>query len=235
MAGWPASMVKMSKRDIIYLIIIVVLLFLGWAFYTKAQDLKNTVDNQRAVADTLTKTVDKLGRETAQKDAVIIAKEKDLKELRGISKEFDKAIRDAKKAKGRIQYLLSLKTTTQATVKPEVIIDTVFGKPIAQAVVITYTDEWIDVRYDDSLSVLVRNAYTFTQTHRNPIFKKASTTVQVTNLNPYTRTDELLSIDVRPPQKRTHFGPYLGVGLTSEGNLQPQLGVGLGYSLIPIK
>lgn len=235
MACRPASMVKMNKRDIIYLIIIVLLLFFGGCLWSQSKDLQKVVDNQRAVADTLTKTVDKLGRETAQKDAVIVAKEKDLKELRGISKEFDKAIQDAKKAKGRLQYLLSLKTTTEATVKPEVIIDTVFGKPVEQAVVITYTDEWIDVRYDDSLSVQVRNAYTFTQTHRNPLFKKPYTTVQVTNLNPYTRTDELLSIDVRPPQKRTHFGPYLGVGLTSEGNLQPQLGVGLGYSLIPIK
>lgn len=177
-------MAEVNKRDIIYLIIIVVLLFIGGCLWNQSKDLEKVVNNQRAVADTLTKTVDKLGRETAQKDAVIVAKEKDLKELRGISKDFDKAIQDAKKAKGRLQYLLSLKTTTEATVKPEVIIDTTSRNPLAQAVVITYTDEWIDVRYDDSLSVRVRNAYTFTQTHKNPLFKKPTTTVQVTNLNP---------------------------------------------------
>ena len=228
----------MTKRDIIYLVGIAVLLLLLLRQCSISEINERIADNRAAITDSLKRSVNKLGQETVSKDAIIVANKKELKELEGISKEFDNAIKEVRKTRGELQYYMSLATRTKTTVQPEVYIDTTLSdRPIAEALVISYHDEWVDVRYSmqDSLQIDITNVYSFKQVEKNPWFKPSSTMVEVTNLNPYTVTEELITIDVKPPIKRTHLAATAGACMDATGRIIPCVGVGVAYSLKGIK
>lgn len=55
----------------------------------------------------------------------------------------------------------------------------------------------------------------------------------ITSNNPYIKVTDIQGIQL-PKTKQKHWGigPYVGVGITTEGQVRPVLGVGLTYSII---
>lgn len=83
--------------------------------------------------------------------------------------------------------------------------------------------------------IKIHNEYEFTLgEERNGWFKRKEMEIKMTNLNPNTVTTELRSYNVKQSPKRFNAIAYVGYGFSSSG-ISPQVGIGIGYTLLSIK
>lgn len=225
-----------AKNQLTLILILIIISLLGLA-YIQNETIREQAQDAVSVSsalDTLTRSVNKKGEETVTRDAIILSDEKKVDDLVQIGPEFERIRREIKKLKGSLQYWASVNTTTEAAIIPDV--EVVTGADSVPAVVVNYTDEWVAITMDeDTLKLLVRNEHDLAQTYRNPWFKKPITSSTWTNRNPYTRTDEFLTLDIQHKQKRTNFGTQIGVCLDATGRVVPCISAGIQLNLIPLK
>lgn len=209
--------------------------------YRHLQNQAATIQAYSAASDTLTVKVDRDGAETASRETIILPDEKDLQQMDSRSNpQLAELQRLVKELRGQVQHasIMAAITELERTVETRVSRDTVDAIVIYEG---SYKDEWVEWngRADaDSFMVNLKvvNKYEYSQTQRNPIFKKPVVTTQVKNLNPYTRTKELVSFDVDVPVDRFTIGPSLTYGIDPlTQTTHTVVGIGAQIKLIGIK
>lgn len=232
----------MKSNTILILIIIILLLILGigsiaaYKYYTTTQqEISNLESTKNFLAGKLETTENKLGQETATKEALKVTNEKYLlmmKDLEGAQKELQDVVRELKP---QVAAILHTTTSLEASVPTEVTIDTLSNdsvvKPIYNSL---YRDNWISLgiqaKYDStSFDLKVEDKIQLTFDKKG--FGKKQLYVTAFNQNPYTKTDELEGYTKKVPQRKFAVGPSISLGVTSKLEIEPVLGVSFSYIL----
>lgn len=108
--------------------------------------------------------------------------------------------------------------------------DTVFVFPEYR---MDWNNEWSSGKVaagQDSINVQYRLVNRFEVTHQRT--RKDGLLLTVTNLNPYTVTNELQSFKIKESRPRWNIGLQAGYGLgLSDRRMQPFLGLGIGFKI----
>ena len=80
--------------------------------------------------------------------------------------------------------------------------------------------------------ILIPNTLSFAIGKKRTGFFNSEYRIEAVNSNPYIQTTGLDSYTLDVPAKRLGFSLYAGYGLSSDFTFQPQIGIGLTYSLI---
>ena len=237
---------NMNRNNLIHLSlfltgIIVLLLFLVWYSSTRITTNNNYEELYNSLQDTLRtyKNKDSLNVGTTStiqsNDAkfflALKTKDKELLELQKLVRDYKDKLKKSGNSATKVE------THTIVEEKFITIKDTINSIP-------TYTsninlDNWVTgkiVTKPDSTEVnlSIKNEYgVIIGQEKQGLFKKPKTIVEVINYNPYTQVKKLKSLVISEPKKfNISIGPYVGLGVLSNGKLQPNIGIGLQYNLI---
>jgi hypothetical protein len=224
------------KAHAIYIAIIILLLLLTLFAFDRYRQAEVEKVAYVAAGEELKREIDKAGREIVTKSQVIVSSERQYRKLNlqfdSLHVELQKSIR---KLKGKVSSASLISTTTDFESASPTTRDTVSALVIYKG---AHKDEWIEwsgeARSDSFLiHVIVENKYQFTEVVRNPLFKPKETTVQVVNLNPYTRTNSIASFTVKSPSKKFGIGPQIGYGIDAKsGQLSFNVGIGVQRQIV---
>jgi hypothetical protein len=238
----------MTRREIVLLIIIVLLLG-GGAYWITTQ--ANKINDLEEVSDTASDSLETYRNQNGELVAEIksfdLSNEKELLALKTQDKAIQRLQEVVKGFEGKLAaaIIASGETSDKGATATEISGgdtvksgDTVFIYPI-------YSTEWAEKWSEgiikasrDSITrdIKIKNDYSFTLGKKsNGWFKKREVVVEMTNLNPNTVTKELRSYNVRQEPKRLNLVVYGGAGYQFGVGIVPQIGLGLGYTLISIK
>jgi len=238
----------MTRREIV-LIIIILLLLGGGGYWIISQGKQ--IDDLEEVADTASDSLETYRNKNGQLVAEIKSfdlvneevllnlktNDKTIKRLQDVVKGFEGKLAAAIVASSETgsQGSTATKISGGDTVKNG---DTVLIYPNYST---TWSNSWeegfINASRDSIFrEIKIRNDYSFTIGKvSNGWFKKREVSVQMTNLNPNTVTRELRSYNVKQEPKRLNFVVYGGAGYQFGVGIVPQIGIGLGYTLLSIK
>lgn len=158
----------------------------------------------------------------AQKDQDLIRAQKEISGLKSNLKN--------------LQTIVAIHSTTSGSVTA-VLRDTVLltpNTPPDTAKSFSYSDRWISMngyflRDKTNITYSVLDEIDVVQYWKHPFLKPRTLYTDVISRNPNSKLTNLKSISLREPTlSRFHLGLFVGVGT----NLQPELGVGVMYSLI---
>lgn len=228
----------MNKNILIVSLLIVSLVLMGLLMDT-CNSNKNLKEINASLNDTLVKTVDKLGRETATISNLEVENERMLMDLEikdTILVWMREVVRDYS---GKLQAAIVLSNRTNSTGSTRTIVEYKTDSAYPD-----YTTSWVNqweegkiVASRDSIfrEIRIKNDYEITIGDRkNPWFKPKQSTVSIRNLNPNTLTQELRSVTIQERPKRLSLGLQVGYGLNSSG-ISPYVGVGLNYNVLSLK
>lgn len=236
-------------RSEIFLIIIIIVLLAGGGYYLRSQ--ANKINDLEEVSDTASDTLETYRNKNGQlvgeiksfdlvKKGVLLnlkTNDETIKALQDVVKGFEGKLAAAIVARSETSEkgATATKISGGDTVKSG---DTVFIYPIYSTDWAEKWSEGIITASRDSITrdIKVKNDYSFTIGKKsNAWFKKREVVVNMTNLNPNTATKELRSYNVKQQPKRLNLVVYGGAGYQFGVGIVPQIGIGLGYTLIPIK
>lgn len=210
------------KRLLPYIIIgILVLLYLERC--GKVGDIQ-TINT--ALSDTLTKTRDTLGRETAKISIIVGNSRRDLLKINSKDSSI-KALQGLVRANRGIVAATVLSNATQGRAVTGTQIsgrDTIYlenGIEVWPEYWTMFSDEWEDFnvtanRDTFDIEYKVYNKYEITQAYEKRekgLFKRKVPVISVTNLNPHTQTNELKSFAIKPAPRRITLGAGVYGGL----------------------
>jgi hypothetical protein len=225
------------RAHVIYIIIITLLIIAGYFSYESFRNKSAELEARKSAETDLVREIDEQGREIVRKSAVIIQKDKSLKELMGVSEQMDGLIKSVQAMKGKLNWAASFSTTTE--VNATGLVEHVKRDTI-EALVVSYDDGWnrVYVEVNDSSYTLDLNVsadFTLIEKSFSPWFKKNYSEVMGKSGNPHLKFNDLNTITVRHEQKKLSLAAFVGVGLSGEFKPEPQLGVGLAYDILQIK
>lgn len=248
---------KTNRKIIIALVIIILLL--GAGAYVAITHYMQDAAEQKALGEAaqskLIVTENKLGQETASRQAYETADNATflaLKNMDAETKKLQDLVRSYKKElkKGGSATVVTTETAVSETAVTTVIEDSTGCNPTYQVDIDdTLVDPWLAykiVANRDSINFnfVLKNEFTVVVGQKQQKgfkgwFKDPKPFVDITNLNPYTKTKELRTYTVAvPKQKRLGIGVSAGYGLhMGSGGVSHGLNisVGLNYNLILIK
>ena len=223
-----------------FIVILILLMTIGGLYFdNRLRDKAEQVTAYEATNDSLVSAIDRKGRETVSRKPIVMSDPKDFVRLDlSASPEWRELQRLVREIKGKVQHASILKSTTELTSSSPTTRDTVQAEVYYKG---AYKDEWVEWNGDagpDSflVHIVVDNEYQYTQVVENPIFKKPKVTAQVKNMNPYTRTKDLVSFDVDVPVDKFSIGPSLTYGIDPFTQTPHMvLGIGAQVKLLGIK
>lgn len=228
---------KLRTRDVVSIVVILALLgALASAARSCNEDKSRYQNNIKALTDSIKYYKSKSGDMVAEKQAFVLEK---IKELRQLNEDLYNEIQDMKN-------LVKPNDVTSATQFSGEIVNVLHDTTyVVQYDTIkngfnhnfAFNDEWRDlegnVNYaDESLSMAItkdvtRFDYTVVTDKDNKVYIKSK--------NPYVKFDEFtgFTIPSKVQKKSKHFGvgPEIGVGVTTEGKVVPYAGIGVHWSL----
>lgn len=212
------------------LIVVLFVLLLGFVFRSceKSREIANYKHTIGAINDEVKKTKNKLGQNVAQRKAIEI----EYKQLQDLYFANNVELAELKK--------IVKKDTKSATIfsgetRVDTFIDTQikYAKDSSLIYCSVFNDNWVFLSIESGIdttlfALIVKNKYQIKQeSKREKWYSKKQLVTQVTNLNPYSSTDSVISYTRK--EKSTRFGLDLQVGYGFNG---PYLGIGVGYRLI---
>lgn len=233
------------KKDIYYIIgivILVILLLLQKCDGNRKLQEKSDLIN--SLSDSIIHTTNKLGQSVAKISVLETSSTKDFLKIRssdstiiflqGKVKEYKSQLKNG----GSITTIgtnTNINSNTATTVKWDTIkTGTVF--PVYES---KLTDKWyngfIRASHDTiKLKLNVKNDYTVVIGEEGKLFRKKTTFVEVTNLNPNTETTTLRTYQVKNDTKPKRFGIGVIIGYGIGVNLVPSpiIGIGGSYNFI---
>lgn len=230
-------------RTIILLVIIAILVAL---YLDQCRGVRNDHSISAALNDTLTKTRDTLGRETAKISMVIGSKKSDLLNIKSKDKQIIALQRLLKETK-RVLSATVLSNVSRGHLATSSNIrgrDTIRNDSIIEIYPEYWTifnNEWEDFNITankDTIEVeyKVFNKYEITQAYEKRekgLFKKKVPVITITNLNPNTETKALRSFAIKPKPRKFSIGvgAYYGFSVFT-GVPTAIIGGGIQYNLL---
>jgi hypothetical protein len=237
----------MKKKSVInlslFFISIIFLLALLLAHSCKKNRVQNnTID---VLNDTISYLYDKNGAQTASIKALQLESEKAFLKIKTKDSTISWLQDVVKDYQGKLDYALVLANNTTSSgstvtiVEYDTIYNTEFKYPIYSTM---WENKWErgyiratrDSIYRD---IKISNEFEATTGKgKNKLFKKREYAISVKNKNPNTLTTELRSINIRADPKRLTLGLFVGYGYSLKNyELSPQIGIGINYTILPIK
>jgi len=208
---------------------------------------KTYVQEYEALQDTLTKTRDKSGKQTAQIALLQTTTRRQLLKLHSSDSTVRKLQSLVKEYKGKLISATVLTNTTliEASNQTTVIHNDTIHTDSAIYIYPTYTTKWKErwsegriIANRDSIEhhILVKNDFEITQGYkRDKWWKAKEAVVTVRNLNPYTDTEQLRSFNLKQKQRRLGLAIQAGYGIyvpTSKAGIF--IGAGISYRILNI-
>lgn len=192
-----------------------------------------------SLADTLRIKIDALGKQSAR-TSVLTDDTKDFLLIRSKDSSIiylqEQVKKYRKELKGGSVTVVSTSTNINATNPTIVIHDTtkVFGESIPDIYKSKLKNQWysgsITARQDSTtLKISIENKYSVVIGEEGKFWEKKRPFVEVTNENPYTKTNQLRAfVTSKPKEKKWGIGVIGGYGVGSKG-LTPIVGIGIQY------
>jgi hypothetical protein len=217
-----------------FIVILILLMTIGGLYFdNRLRDKAEQVTAYEATNDSLVSVIDRKGRETVSRKPIVMSDPKDFIKLDlSASPEWRELQSLVRQIRGKVQHAAIIKSRTELTSAAPTVRDTVQAEVYYKG---AYKDEWVEWNGDagpDSflVHIVVDNEYQYTQVVENPIFKKPKVTAQVKNMNPYTRTKDLVSFDVDVPVDRFSLGPSMTYGI-DPFTQRPHMVIGFGVQI----
>ena len=238
-----------NRKIIIILILIIILLgiggYLGWRHYSNK--LGDQISLNEAVTAKLEITEDKFGREVAKRQSYSSLNTKEFLKMTGLdslSKELQSLVKE-NKALIKKGGNATLVTTSSELDKNTITNITYVNNDSFPTYDTRFFDDWLSytiIAKKDTISLdfsLLNKFSVVVGNEPQGLFKKPKSYVTITNHNPYTKTTDIRTYNVKVPKpKRLGFGVNAGYGLhigsagISHGL---NISVGINYNLIEIK
>jgi hypothetical protein len=193
--------------------------------------------NYEILSDSLKVTRDNLGNEISKREVLEFKSVRDIEKFSNISEAVKALKSEVRKYKGKLKNATILKNETNVTGGSVTIVvkDSLTTHP-------TYTTSWEDkwskgsivAKFDSILYDLkVKNDFVLTMgSEKKGLFGKRKNIATIKNLNPNTYTQEVITIDVTPKNKRIGIGVLGGIGFTNFNSTTPFIGIGVYYSIL---
>lgn len=225
-------------KDILLIILTILVLFFGFSYYFNSQKLTENKSLLSSLNSKLELSKNKLGQEVAKREIIETYNTKMFTRMElqdSTLKDLQKLVKDNRKL---------IKNSGSATIlEGETIIDNSTITNIYQdkdsnvVYKSAFKNEWIDYtimakKDTTSLNLKFTNKYDIVLGYeKQGFFKKKKAYANVTNHNPYTKTKELRTYQVKQKPQRFTIGLQVGYGITTDG-LRGYIGVGGGLTLI---
>lgn len=225
-------------KDILLIVLTILVLFFGNSYYFNSQKLTESTELLSSLNSKLELSENKLGQEVAKREIIETYNTKMFTRMElqdSTLKDLQKLVKDNRKL---------IKNSGSATIlEGETIIDNSTITNIYQdkdsnvVYKSTFKNEWIDYtimakKDTTSLNLKFINKYDIVLGYeKQGLFKKKKPYANVTNHNPYTKTKELRTYQVKQKPQRFTLGLQAGYGITTDG-LRGYIGVGGGLTLI---
>ena len=223
------------KRDFLYLIAFLVLIFSFVGHYSNSLETMDNLKNSiNVLNDSVTYYTNALGQEVATKRA-LIGEKKVLNTVLLAKKEENKRLTEALKGfkKVKTANLISTETKIEKVFIPykdtvACVFDQDFSLQNKYFSIAGNSDQY-GIKIN---SLLIPNKQTIVVGKKRTGFFRSEYKIEVTNSNPHIRVTELESYNFKESKKRIAIGVMAGYGISDEFRFKPFIGVGVSYSLI---
>ena len=226
-----------DKKTLIILVLTILLTLSGVLYFRKTSKLEESKGLLSSIKSELIQKTNELGQEVSKREIIETYNSKMftkmelqdslLKELQKVTKENQRILK-----KGGSSTIVEGETKIDNSS-----VTNVFYKDSNTVYKSSFNDEWIEyditARKDSTeLNLKCINKYSIVLgSERQSLFKKRKPFATVTNYNPYTKTKNLRTYQVKMKPQRFTLGVQAGYGVTRDG-LRGYVGVGGGYTIV---
>lgn len=204
---------------------------LSMHLYKQKQDAINMFESSQ---DDLKSHRDALDREVSKISILESAHSRDLLKLA----TKDSTIVELQSLVRKHRSQLAKAGSSATVIKTITEVDTLVVKDTVNTDGFFFKDEWLTLSIKDQgvthtkLHLELKNDFYVLMGYEKKSMFKSVPYVEITNLNPYTKTTALRTYRVSVPrQKRFGVGIYVGAGINHKGQIMPSIGVGVSYNL----